>query len=193
MFYSVVKVIIAFIFRIIFRIKVEGEENIPPEGRLVVCSNHFSNWDPLVIAAFFKRKISWMGKKELFEGKILKYPLSWLGVFPVDRHETDITAVKTALKILKDERVLGIFPEGTRVKEYNPDNAKSGVALLALRSKAPVLPIYIKSNYKYFKPLTIVIGEAIDYTKQYPGKLDNEQYNHISKDILKKIYELGGK
>lgn len=193
MFYSVVKVILAIIFRIIFRIKIEGSENIPLTGRLVVCSNHFSNWDPLVIAAFFKRKISWMGKKELFENKILKYPLSWLGVFPVDRHETDITAVKTALKILKEERVLGIFPEGTRVKEYNPENAKAGVALLALRSKAPVIPIYIKSNYKLFKPLIIIIGEAIDYNTQYPGKLDNEQYSQISKDILQKIYKLGGK
>lgn len=193
MFYSVVKVILAIIFRIIFRIKIKGSENIPLTGRLVVCSNHFSNWDPLVIAAFFKRKISWMGKKELFENKILKYPLSWLGVFPVDRHETDITAVKTALKILKEERVLGIFPEGTRVKEYNPENAKAGVALLALRSKAPVIPIYIKSNYKLFKPLTIIIGEVIDYNTQYPGKLDNEQYSQISKDILQKIYKLGGK
>lgn len=192
MFYSVVKVILSIVFRIIFRIKIIGSENIPTEGRLVVCSNHTSNWDPLVIAAFFKRKIAWMGKKELFETKIIKYPLKWLGVFPVDRHETDITAVKTALKILKDEKVLGIFPEGTRVKIYNPENVKSGVALLALRSKAKVLPIYIKSDYKLFKPLTITIGNPIDYTLDYPGKLDNDQYTQISKDILTKIYSLGG-
>ena len=192
MFYSLVKYIAFVIFHIIFRIKVEGKENIPLDGRLVLCANHHSNWDPLVIASVFTRKISWMGKKELFENSFLKVFLTALQVFPVDRQVTDIGAVKKALRILKDDKVLGIFPEGTRVKEFNPDNAKAGVALLALKSNSPVIPVYTRGTYKLFSKLYIRIGQPIDYKEIYPGKLDMEQYTIISQDILAKIYELGG-
>ncbi|MGM0395565.1 MAG: lysophospholipid acyltransferase family protein [Bacillota bacterium] len=192
MFYSLVKAIAFVVFNIVFGIKVEGKDHIPGSGRLVLCSNHRSNWDPLIIASIFPRKIAWMGKKELFDVKILKVPLRWLGVFPVDRHIADISAVKTALRILKSEKVLGIFPEGTRVKEYDPGNAKAGVALLAMKSKAPVLPVYIEGSYKLFSRLRIVIGEPLEYHKKYSGKLGNEEYSNISQAILAKIYALGG-
>jgi len=192
LFYSLVKAIAFVVFNITFRIKVEGKQNIPGDGRLVLCSNHRSNWDPLILAAMFPRKISWMGKKELFQNKFLKVPLNWLGVFPVDRQVADLSAVKTALRILKSEKVLGIFPEGTRVKEYNPENAKAGVALLAMKSQAPVLPVYIEGSYKLFSRLDIVIGEPIAYHKKYTGRLGNEDYSNISQEILAKIYKLGG-
>ena len=84
-----------------------------------------------------------MGKKELFKNKFFNIFLNWLLVFPVDREVNDIGAVKKALRILKSGGVLGIFPEGTRVKEFNPENAKAGVALLALKSNSPVIPVYI--------------------------------------------------
>lgn len=192
MFYTLVKSIAFVIFHIIFRIKVEGKDNIPLDGRLVLCSNHQSNWDPLVIAVVFTRKISWMGKKELFENKFLRVFLSALLVFPVDRQVTDIGAVKKALRVLKDDKVLGIFPEGTRVKEFDPENAKAGVALLALKSNSPVIPVYIRGTYKLFSKLYISIGQPVDYNKIYPGKLDTDQYSLISQDILAKIYALGG-
>ncbi|HZH93218.1 MAG TPA: lysophospholipid acyltransferase family protein [Tissierellaceae bacterium] len=192
MFYSLVKAIAFVVFNIVFRIKVEGKQNIPGDGRIVLCSNHKSNWDPLILAAMFPRKISWMGKKELFENKFLKVVLNWLGVFPVDRQVADLSAVKTALRILKSEKVLGIFPEGTRVTEYNPENAKAGVALLAMKSQAPVLPVYIEGSYKLFSRLEIVIGEPMEYHKKYTGRLGNEEYSKISQEILAKIYKLGG-
>ncbi|MCR3955762.1 MAG: 1-acyl-sn-glycerol-3-phosphate acyltransferase [Gudongella sp.] len=192
MFYSLIKAIAFVVFNIVFRIKIEGKQNIPGDGRLVLCSNHKSNWDPMIIAAMFPRKISWMGKKELFQSKFLRVPLKWLGVFPVDRQVADLSAVKTALRILKSEKVLGIFPEGTRVKEYNPENAKAGVALLAMKSKAPVLPVYIEGTYKLFSRLDIIIGEPTEYHKKYTGRLGNEDYGNISQEILAKIYRLGG-
>lgn len=192
MFYTLVKSIAFVLFNLVFRIRVVGKENIPLDGSLVLCSNHQSNWDPLVIATAFSRKISWMGKKELFENAFLKVFLTALQVFPVDRQVSDIGAVKKALRILKSNGVLGIFPEGTRVKEFNPENAKAGVALLALKSNSPVIPVYIKSDYKLFSKVDIRFGQAIDYNKIYPGKLDIDQYTNISQDILAKIYSLGG-
>ena len=192
MFYTFVKCIAFVIFHIIFRIKVEGKDNIPLEGRLVLCANHHRNWDPILIATVFSRKISWMGKKELFKNKFFNIFLNWLLVFPVDREVNDIGAVKKALRVLKAEKVLGIFPEGTRVYEFNPENAKAGVALLALKSNSPVIPVYIKSSYKLFSKVCIYIGKPINYKNIYPGKLDMDQYNIISQDILAKIYALGG-
>jgi len=192
LFYTLVKTVAFVIFHLVFRIRVEGKGNIPIEGRLVLCANHHSNWDPLVISTVFNRKISWMGKKELFESHFLKVVLGWLQVFPVDRQVTDIGAVKKALRILKSDGVLGIFPEGTRVKEFNPENAKAGVALLALKSDSPIIPVYIRGSYKLFSKIYIKIGEPIDYKKIYPGKLDMEQYDIISQEVLAKIYSLGG-
>jgi 1-acyl-sn-glycerol-3-phosphate acyltransferase len=192
LFYTFAKVLFVFIFRLTLKVEVHGTENVPDDGKLVVCGNHQSNWDPLAIAAFFPRKISWMGKKELFENKILKTIVTWLGVFPVDRQIADVSAVKTALRILKDDRVLGIFPEGTRVSGYDPANAKSGVALLSMRANAPVLPVYVRSQYKLFSKLEIFIGKPENYAEQFPGKHDNEKYEEISQVILAKIYALGG-
>ncbi len=192
MFYTLAKSIAFVIFHIIFNFKVEGKDNIPLEGRLILCANHHRNWDPVVIATVFSRKISWMGKKELFDNAFLKVILTRLGVFPVNREVNDIGAVKKAIRILRSGRVLGIFPEGTRVKEFNPENAKAGVGLLAIKSDSPVIPVYIKSSYKLFSKVYINIGQPIDYKSIYPGKLDMNQYNIISQDILAKIYELGG-
>lgn len=192
MFYSSVRAIAFVIFNVIFRINVKGKDHIPQEGKLVICSNHKSNWDPLILSVVIKRKISWMGKKELFENVFLKHFLTWLGVFPIDREVTDLSAVKTALRVLKADKALGMFPEGTRVKEFNPKNAKAGVALLAMKSKAPILPVYIEGSYKMFSEIKVVIGEPLEYHKENSGKLSTEEYSNISQDILAKIYTLGG-
>ena len=170
MFYDVI-VKIAYVFlSIVFRFKVIGKENIPLDGKLVVCSNHSNNLDPVVISIFFPRRISWMAKKELFDNKFIAFIGKNVGAFPVNRDEVDIGAVKNSLKILKEDRVLGIFPEGTRVKKLDLNNAKSGASLLAIRSKAPVLPIYIEASYKFFSKVKIHIGQPLYLYKGIEGK-----------------------
>lgn len=193
MFYDLLANIAYVILKIIYRFKVVGKENIPMEGNLIVCSNHANNLDPILISIFFPRQIAWMGKKELFDNKILKIVLSKVGVFPVARNDVDISAVKKSLKILKEDRVLGIFPEGTRVKEVDLNNAKSGVSLLAIRSESPVLPIYIESNYKLFSKGTIHIGEPLYIYKDIEGKPSPQEYSDLSKYILSQIYSLKDK
>ncbi|MDR7869981.1 MAG: lysophospholipid acyltransferase family protein [Tissierellaceae bacterium] len=190
MFYSCIKTIAKLILKFIYRVDVYGTENIPTDGRLIVCSNHASNWDPIFISIAFPRQISWMGKKELFQNKIVGFLLAKLTVFPVDRDGSDLGAIKNALRILKEERVLGLFPEGTRVKSINLDNAKSGVALLGVKSKSPVLPVYIESNYKFFNRVNIFIGKPINLNEAINGKPSTEDYLELSKKILSKIYGL---
>ncbi len=193
MFYDIVTNIVYVIFSFIFRFKVSGRENIPLEGSLLLCSNHKSNFDPIIISILFPRRISWMAKKEIFNNKILSFIVRRLGAFPVSRNEVDISAVKKSLKILKEDRVLGIFPEGTRVNKLDLNNAKAGVSLLAIRSKSPVLPVYIESNYKLFSKVKIYIGEPLYLYRDIEGKPTNEEYSEKSKYILTEIYNLKDK
>lgn len=187
MFYNVAKFIVNIAFRLVYRIQVTGKENIPSEGRLSLCANHFNNLDPLMISIVFPRQISWMGKKELFQNKVLAFILNRVGVFPVDREGSDLSAIKKALKVLKEGGVLGIFPEGTRVKSFDLNNAKPGIALLTVKAKSTVLPVYIDGNYKLFSKVHIKFGKPIDMTLEEGQSVD---YNEISKNILISIYNL---
>lgn len=193
MFYDVLVNISHLLFSLVFRFKVIGKQNVPLGGKLIVCSNHKNNLDPVIIAIFLSRQISWMAKKEMFNNKLISFIGRNVGAFPVNRDEVDIGAIKKALKILKEDKVLGIFPEGTRVEKMDLNNAKSGVALLAVKSKAPVLPIYIEGNYKLFSKVIIHIGEPLYLYKEIEGKPTLEEYNELSKYILSKIYSLKDK
>lgn len=190
MFYNVIKSVVGFILKPFFRIKVYGTENIPHDGKLILCSNHASNWDPILISIAFPRQIYWMAKKELFKTKTLSALVYKLGAFPVDRDGTDITAIKNALRVLKADGVLGIFPEGTRVKGFELKNAKSGAILLSVKSKSPILPIYIRGNYRPFSNIDIYIGESIDYSKNIDKKPSSEEYTNMGEGLLYKIYKL---
>ncbi len=191
--YNFVKALANIIFRLLYRLEVNGKENISKEGRLVLCSNHINNLDPILISIVFPRQVCWMAKKQIFKSKILSYLLNKIGTFPVDREETDLSAVKNSLRVLKNDGVLGIFPEGTRVKEVNFENAKPGVALISIKAKSPVLPVYIEGNFRLFSKVKINFGKPIDFSQYYDKKLTTEDYRLLSKDILKSIYSIKNK
>ena len=190
MFYNIIKFIASIFIRLVYRIKVTGLENMPRDGKLIICGNHINNLDPVIIAIVLPRTINWMGKKELFKYKWFGFILKKLNVFPVNRDGTDLKSVKKSLRILKEGNVLGIFPEGTKVKGYDIKNAKPGVALLAVKSKTNILTIKIESNYKFFNTINVKIGELFDVSDYKDQKLTNDDYTKISQNILKTIYRL---
>lgn len=187
MFYFAVRGIVGFFMRHIYRLEVHGRENIPQDSeRLIICGNHKSNLDPVAISAIFERQIFWMAKKELFENKFFGGFLTMLGAFPIDRQGNDLAAIKKSLKILKNEDVLGIFPEGTRVKEADYTRIKSGIALIAQKTNSRVLPVYIEGDYKPFRKTRIYFREPVKINKEIkysPGELEN-----ISQDIMRIVY-----
>ena len=187
MFYFTVRRIVGFFMRHIYRLEVHGRENIPQDSeRLIICGNHKSNLDPVAISAIFERQIFWMAKKELFENKFFGGFLTKLGAFPIDRQGNDLAAIKKSLKILKNEDVLGIFPEGTRVKEADYTRIKSGIALIAQKTNSRVLPVYIEGDYKPFRKTRIYFREPVKINKEIkysPGELEN-----ISQDIMRIVY-----
>lgn len=188
--YNTFKFIAGILFRLIYRIEVKGIENIPKDNGFLLCGNHIHNLDPIILSIISPRQIAWMGKKELFENRFLGYLLPKLGVFPVDRQETELSTIKHSIKLLRNEDVLGIFPEGTRVSEMNLENAKPGVALISIKSKSSILPVYIEGSYKPFSKIKIHIGHIFDFSESYNKKLTTDDYKIYGQEILSRIYSI---
>ena len=189
--YAVIKAIVKFVCKILFFVEVKGEENIPKEGAAILAPNHTSFWDAPIILSFTKRKMRTMGKAELFRHKLLAPFLRMAGAFPVNRGTADITAIKTALKTLKDGEIFTIFPTGTRIKEGDSADAKAGVALIASKSGAPVIPIAIRGGYKAFKKVTVHIGQPLYIKNENGTKPSGDELKIYADKILEKINSLG--
>ncbi len=152
--------------KMLYKIEYVGTENIPESGGFILASNHVNALDPVGIALGMKnRQLHFMGKKELFENLVTKFFLSKLNGFPIVRGGADSEALNYAIKVVKEGYVLGIFPEGTRSKDFKPARAKSGVAVIAKEAKADILPvaIYTSDDMKKGTKLTIRYGEVIPY------------------------------
>lgn len=189
MLYKIARLIMKPFFFLFYNIQVEGIENMPTESGYIVCGNHVKAIDPIIMAVALPCKIHFMAKNELFENKILEFLLYAVGAFPIKRGEADLRSIKTSLRLLKNNKNIGIFPEGTR-NISNELKAEPGIAMLAIRSKKSILPISIVSNYKLFNKTRIIIGDVIYLKEFYDIKLKNTDYINISTMVMEKIYAL---
>lgn len=183
MFYRFARFLLKIVFKIRYKLVVHGNTNLP-ETPLVICANHINLWDPILLAIIFDRPIRFMAKKELFDNKFLGFLLNKFGAFPVDRDNVNIKTIKDSIKLVKDNEVLGIFPEGTRVKTVSEENMKTGVAMIASRAGADVIPVFINSNYKFRSKVEVFVRDKIAISS----------FDDVSKDIRNKaitraIYE----
>lgn len=190
MFYKIICFIVGFFVRIFYPVQIIGDRTLSQYEGVVLCPNHGHWIDPIFISVMLKRQVHWMGKKELFQNPVLSKIFHALGVIPVDRQGNDIQAVKNSLKVLKKGEILGIFMEGTRVKEYNPENAKSGAVMIGEKANVPFIPIFIDSTYRIFSRSKIIMGEPVSFKKEDGSKLTHEDYQEHSRELLQKIYSL---
>lgn len=146
-----------------FKMTVLNPENIPAQnGGFIVASNHLSYSDPPVIAAVFKGKFSFMAKSELFKNKLFAWLITRCGAFPVVRGAKDGAAIERAVNDIEKNRIFVIFPEGTRSKDGVIARAKSGVALIAGKANAPIVPVCIMYGVNGKKrDCTVAVGEMI--------------------------------
>lgn len=184
--YQIIRLILLFIFKFFFRIKVNGRENLPDSGGIILMANHISAFDPPLLAAVLARPVRFMAKKELFENPVLRFILYLADAFPVDRGKTDISAVKKALSVLKNGEVLGIFPEGTRRPEGKLGIPKAGSVMLAVKSEAVIVPVGIK-NIKKKGRITINIGKPFRTSDFSNKKLSKAERKEAAKFIKSKI------
>lgn len=162
-FYSIVKNIVSALIPFVYRVKVEGTENIPKDKGYILCCNHISFMDPVILIAKVKDQCHFMGKIELFRNPFLSYIFRSLGAFPVDRGKGDTGAVDHAVQLVKDGKVFAIFPEGTRSKTGELGRLKSGAVVIASRTGGDILPCVIKKGSRRFlrRTVTLKFGSVI--------------------------------
>ncbi len=191
MLYNIAKAILRFIF-LIMGLRIEGFANLPASGAVIVAANHLSLLDPLLVAVAVDRPVNFMAKAELFNHKILGYLLTKVYAFPVKRGNADRHAIRHALQLMEDGKVLGIFPEGTRKKPGRVEHTQAGAAMIALRSGAPIVPVACIGTDKtipwgWIWPLVIRIGEPISMLDYQGQKINSETMAKLSNEITVKI------
>lgn len=190
MLYRIAKLLCKIILLIFFRIEVLGKENFPNNGPVIVYSNHKSFWDPILIGCMLDRTVNFMAKIELFKNPIFGFILRNLYAFPVNRGAPDRKAIRKALQVLKEGKVLGIFPEGTRSKDGMLKDPEPGIALFAIKTESlKLVPVAIKGNYKFFSKVQLIIGEPIVFENKNE-KYSSEKINELSIELFKKVEQL---
>ena len=177
--------------RILFGYTLHGGESVPPEGPLIVASNHSQYADPVLVCVAVPRRLQWMAKKQLFVFPFRKF-FEFIGSFPVDREGGGRAAIRAALAYLAEGWALGIFPEGTHRGADTSREAKSGVVVLALRSGAPVLPVHVGRlpgpiSRLRGKKLHIFVGEPIQLDTALRG---GPAYRAAADEVMHTIYAL---
>ncbi|MDD3271137.1 MAG: lysophospholipid acyltransferase family protein [Syntrophomonadaceae bacterium] len=176
-------------------LKKEGIDKLPQNGPVIVASNHMSNWDSIMIVIALPRPVHFMAKVELFNNKILGKLLTALHAFPVKRGTADRKAIRQALELLEEGKVLGIFPEGARKKVKPDTQVQSGIALLALKSGAQIVPVACVGTEKdfplgWFRPLLVRVGDPVDLDKYQGQKISSALLEEVSEAIMQEINSL---
>ena len=197
--YAFLHFLLAWLARLVFCISCKTRKKEPPlsDGALLVCANHISVLDPVLICAVLKKhQPRIMAKKELFDVPFLGWLVGQLGAYPIDRKGANADVILKTIKMLEDGYCVGMFPQGTRRKGVDPATTpvKAGAGLIASRSKATVLPIHIKTKdyrMKAFRRVKIIIGDPIPYDEYTKGGELEGDSRAITQYIFDRIIELG--
>lgn len=181
------------IYKLFYNFHIEGAENIPQDRALVMASNHRSYADPVILTMPMKKKVTYMAKEELFKNKLFGWFITKLGAFPVKRGAGDMQVIDDAVNILNSGRHLVIFPEGTRSKDGKVGKGKSGVALIAAKSGADVLPcgIVFEGEKLHFRSkLTLRFGKVIPASEITVTDGSPKELKAVKQRIMGAITEL---
>ena len=172
------------IVRMLFPLRGHHAERLP-DGPMVVCAPHSALVVPILIMAVLtiRRYPRYLAKKELFSIPVVGAFLRWIGMIPVDRGNADVSSIKAALKVLKEKGIIGIFPEGTRVREEHASEAKTGAVMLASRTGVPLLPVWMPRKKRLFHKVDVVVGEA--YT--LPVLRGSGEYKSYAEELMRRI------
>lgn len=181
------------IYKLFYNFKIEGWENVPEKEGVIIASNHRSYADPVILTMPMKRPVTYMAKEELFHNKIFGTFIRFLGAFPVKRGAGDMQVIDDCVDILESGRNVVIFPEGTRSKKNKVGRGKTGVALIAAKSGADVLPmgiVFEGPKLHFRSKVTLKIGKLIKSEELDIGDGSPKQLKLIKKRIMDSITEL---
>lgn len=182
----------------LFKLRLEGEENIPASGPAILAMNHQSFLDPPMLGCMVRGEIYYLARRSLFDKPVLKWLLPRVNVIPVDRDGQDRSALKQVIRLLEEGKRVLIFPEGTRSRDGRLLPAKAGLGMIAAKTGAPVVPLRIFGSGKAlprdsgrlrFVPVRIRAGAPLRFGGAVAGKAD---YQTISDTVMDAIARLGG-
>lgn len=159
--YFVIYFILYPFFKIFYRIEVYGRENIPKDRSILVAANHISYFDPVIVSLAAKKPIAYMAKEELFHVPVLSQIIQILGAFAVNRKKLELATIKSAKTVLTTDWLLGIFPEGTRIKTGKIGNVQKGFGYLAKATNSEILPMGIVGSNTCCGKLIVRIGKPL--------------------------------
>lgn len=185
--------LIRLVLKLLFRVEYVGLENLPDQGPLLLTANHTSLFDVLAIIQKTKFWTHWVSKKELLKFSIARLFFQWVQIIPVDRQKNDIQTAKMMITTLKEGKVIGIFPEATRLPkgadfaDYPP---KPGAASFAIKNDVPILPVAIEGHFRLFAKVRIIFGEPY----KLPASKESIKQDALkhSYEVMKRIYALMG-
>lgn len=195
MLYIIIKNFSLIIFKLIFRLKIIGSENIPKTGPFVIVANHSSLLDGFVLVSSVKSKVTFMSAAYLFKMPFVGNVLRGVGAIPVQGKGSDIKLIKEAIKVLQAGGVLGIFPEGRITNEEDDFSAKAGAAYLAIKADVPIIPMAIKgankvlplgAKFPKLKKIEVKIGKPISCSKKI--KLNKKILEDTVNSYMKEIH-----
>ena len=191
-FYRFARGLVSCALHTLFRIQVEGKENVPQNEALVICANHTSLLDPPMLGLCMPLRLRFMAKEELFRNKLFGALIRSLGAFPIRRGKSDVGALRAAMTMLKEGECVTVFPEGGRSKiKGQMRRGKPGAALIAAKAGVNILPVGIAGNYRLFSKITIRIGKPISLEPYFDRKLETEELQAVTDEkVMPAIAEL---
>ncbi|MBI5059121.1 1-acyl-sn-glycerol-3-phosphate acyltransferase [candidate division KSB1 bacterium] len=195
--YAVVRALSSAGFHTLFGLQVHGLDRVPRSGRIILASNHRSNFDPPILGGVVPRETHFFAKEELFRGRWLGGLISYLNAFPVRRGQFDRTSLQQCLHVLEQEGCLLMFPEGTRAPADGFLKAKVGVGWVVSLSQAPVLPVYIhgstvsRPRWSPRPAIQVIFGDPVTAAELTAGtERGRVAYEIISDRVLERIRDL---
>lgn len=190
--YTLARIIFGFLFHTIFPLRFHNaqivEEMQPP---YIIMANHRSFADPMALAIKVKKyEIRFIGKRELAKGKLKNWLFSGLHMILVSRHATDMAAMRQCMQTLKEGHILGIFPEGTRHQPEMMQEVESGTAIIALRARVPLLPVYIDGKIRPFHITHIYYGKPMELDDLYAQGVNNDTAHQLCQRIHDVFYAM---
>lgn len=190
---------LAFIFaqihyRIFYRVRIHGKKKNLTEGKYILCANHISAHDIFLAAMGINRQVFYLAKFEATKIPLIGGLISKMTI-PIRRGASDISAIKSAISAVNEGKLLGIFPQGTRMPGAvpSPEDAKSGIGLIAGRTKASIIPVLIKTKdykIKLFRRIDVYIGDIMPYEELGFERGGSAEMDRVSKFIFERICSL---
>jgi len=188
--------IIYIYMKTLCRLKLSGVDNIPMTDGLIIASNHIAGADPFLLGSAVPRELWFMAKKELFKPFLLGHLLPRVNAFPVDRFNFDLDVIKKSITFLKEGKALIMFPEGTRSTNGQIMDGKIGVGMLAQKTGAPIVPVYLENTKKAWwnlfmgKRMKVAFGRIIDSGWIKSQVHSKEGYKTITNELMNRLREL---